>query len=365
MPPGTNPPFIITYNASSVPILRLGLSGKGLSEQQLFDLGVNFIRTQLATVQGASIPLPLSRREAAPDSGGSRSRRASVKGLSPNDVVNAISVQNLILPGGTSKIGDIEYDVRMNGGPTRSKSSTIFQSGPSAPRQSTFGTSRTCATATRDDEHRSCRRPARRHVDRIEVRKRVDPRHHSTRQGNAAPRSRLGCLPNCRSTTRRPVGVRQRSDSGRCPRSCHRRVLDRGHDPRVPRQFAQHGDHRRVDASVDPDMPIIVLSSLGETINIMTLGGLALAVGILVDDVTGGDREHQFASGAWQGAGAGDSGWCGPDCRAGLRFHAVHLLVFVPMFFLSKSNHKMNRGLQALDEDEFMTGEFPSLRYLT
>ena len=63
MPPGTNPPFIITYNASSVPILQLGLSGKGLSEQQLFDLGVNFIRTQLATVQGASIPLPYGGKQ--------------------------------------------------------------------------------------------------------------------------------------------------------------------------------------------------------------------------------------------------------------------------------------------------------------
>ena len=103
-PPGTQPPFIITYNASSVPVLQLALSGKGLSEQQLFDAGVNHIRTQLATVQGAAIPYPYSGKQ----------RQIQVdldlaalqaKGLAPADVVNAINVQNLILPSGTSKIG--------------------------------------------------------------------------------------------------------------------------------------------------------------------------------------------------------------------------------------------------------------------
>ena len=96
LPPGTTPPFIITYNASTVPILQLALSGKGLSEQQLGDIGLNFLRTGLVTISGVAIPYPY----------GGKQRQVQVdldtaalqsKGLSPLDVVNAITVQNLIL----------------------------------------------------------------------------------------------------------------------------------------------------------------------------------------------------------------------------------------------------------------------------
>ena len=104
LPPGTTPPLVITYSASSVPIIQLALSGGKLSEQQLFDYGVNFIRTRLITVPGCAIPYPY----------GGKQRQVQVdldtnalqsKGLSPLDVVNAISAQNIILPSGTSKIG--------------------------------------------------------------------------------------------------------------------------------------------------------------------------------------------------------------------------------------------------------------------
>src|SRR6266568_3886379 len=98
MPPGTNAPFIITYNASTVPILQLGLSGSGLSEQQLYDLGLNFIRVQLATVQGASIPLPYGGKQAQIQVD-LDPRALQANALSPTDVVNAIAAQNLILPG--------------------------------------------------------------------------------------------------------------------------------------------------------------------------------------------------------------------------------------------------------------------------
>ncbi len=116
LPPGTTPPFVMQYSASTVPVLQLGLSGKGLSEQRLFDLGANFIRVQLADVEGAAIPWPF----------GGKQRQVEVdldtaalqaKGLSPVDVVTAISSQNLILPSGTSKIGPYEYDVETNGSP--------------------------------------------------------------------------------------------------------------------------------------------------------------------------------------------------------------------------------------------------------
>src|SRR5438045_8003662 len=116
MPPGPPPPLIIQYSASNVPILQLGRSGKTLSEQQLYDLGLNFIRTQLATIQGAQVPLPY----------GGKSRQVMVdidpqklygKGLSPADVSNAVNAQNVILPAGTQKIDDREYNLGLNNGP--------------------------------------------------------------------------------------------------------------------------------------------------------------------------------------------------------------------------------------------------------
>ena len=116
LPPGITPPLIITYNASSVPILQLSLSSKTLSESQVSDLGMNFLRVGLATVQGASMPNPY----------GGKPRQIMVdidlsalqgKGLSPADVVNAISAENLILPSGTEKIGSTEYAVELNGSP--------------------------------------------------------------------------------------------------------------------------------------------------------------------------------------------------------------------------------------------------------
>jgi multidrug efflux pump subunit AcrB len=116
LPPGTTPPFVIQYNASSVPVLQLGLAGRGLNEQQLSDLGTNTIRTQLATVEGAQTPFPY----------GGKQRQIEVdldlnalqaKGLSPVDVVNAVSAQNLIAPSGTMKIDRFEYAIETNSAP--------------------------------------------------------------------------------------------------------------------------------------------------------------------------------------------------------------------------------------------------------
>src|SRR5260370_19943804 len=117
MPPGTVPPLSIAYNASSVPILQLALSGDGLSEQQLNDFATNFIRTQLATVPGAAVPWPYGgkQRQVIIDL---QLPALQAKGLSPADVVSAVATQNLILPGGTSKIGQFEYDVHLNGSPS-------------------------------------------------------------------------------------------------------------------------------------------------------------------------------------------------------------------------------------------------------
>ena len=115
-PPGTTPPFVLAYNASSVPILQLALSSDTLPEAQIFDLGNTILRTQLATVAGASMPYPY----------GGKQRQVQVdldpqalraNGLSPDDVVAAIGEQNLILPAGTEKIGDLEYFIKLNASP--------------------------------------------------------------------------------------------------------------------------------------------------------------------------------------------------------------------------------------------------------
>ena len=110
LPPGTTPPLIIAYSASSVPVLQLALSGQGLSEQQLNDYGLNFIRTQLITIPGAAVPYPYGGKQRQIQVDLNPAQLQS-KSLSALDVVNAITLQNLILPTGTAKIGSKEYDV--------------------------------------------------------------------------------------------------------------------------------------------------------------------------------------------------------------------------------------------------------------
>ncbi|MGA9592991.1 MAG: efflux RND transporter permease subunit, partial [Candidatus Acidiferrales bacterium] len=116
LPPGTTPPLVIQYSASDVPIIQLGLSGKGLTEAQLGDIGLNFLRTDLVTIPGVAIPYPYGgkQRQVEVDL---NPAELQAKGLSPLDVVNAIGLQNLILPAGTAKIGGYEYQVEMNGAP--------------------------------------------------------------------------------------------------------------------------------------------------------------------------------------------------------------------------------------------------------
>jgi CzcA family heavy metal efflux pump len=116
LPPGATPPLVAIYSASTVPVIQIGLTSESLSEQALFDFGNNFIRTQLATVRGVALPFPY----------GGKQRQIQVdldpqalqsKGLSPVDIVNAVNAQNLILPTGTAKLGTLEYTVEMNGSP--------------------------------------------------------------------------------------------------------------------------------------------------------------------------------------------------------------------------------------------------------
>ena len=189
LPPGTFPPFIIQYNASSVPVLQLGLSGQGLDEQQLFDLGHNSIRTQLATIEGAQTPYPY----------GGKQRQILVdidlaalqaKGLSPADVVNAIAAQNLIVPSGTSKIDRFEYEVETNSAPSsrRRPEQPAHQGGERRshlhPRRRPRARRLPAA-----DQHRPGRRQPRHPTDHHEDRLRFHARH-----GRRRPRSCAGGL---------------------------------------------------------------------------------------------------------------------------------------------------------------------------
>src|SRR6202040_1261114 len=117
MPAGITPPLILSFNASSVPILQLALSSNQLSETTLFDQATSFIRPQLASVAGAAIPLPYGGkgRQVQAD----RHQKAlHTYGISANDVVNALSIQNLITPVGTQKIGTFEYTINLNNSPS-------------------------------------------------------------------------------------------------------------------------------------------------------------------------------------------------------------------------------------------------------
>src|SRR5215510_9799133 len=116
LPPGATPPLILNYSASTVPIVQVALSGEGLTEQNLADVGINQLRTPLVTVQGAAIPYPF----------GGKQRQVQIdldptalqaRGLSGQDVANALAAQNLITPVGTQKIGEFEYTVQLNNSP--------------------------------------------------------------------------------------------------------------------------------------------------------------------------------------------------------------------------------------------------------
>jgi multidrug efflux pump subunit AcrB len=334
LPPGTTPPLVVVYTASSVPILQIALSGQGLSEQQLFDMGVNFIRTRLVTVQGAAIPYPY----------GGKQRQVQVdldfqalqsKGLSPLDVTNAISVQNLILPSGTSKIGPLEYNVEMNGSPR-----TVAELND-LPIKTVNG----ATIYIRDVAHVRDGFPPQTNIARVNGQRAALLSIQKT--GGA---STLDIIAN--------VKAMLPSIAAGLPPNLEMRPLA---DQSIFVRAAIDGVVRealiaacltglmiliflgswRSTVIIAISIPlsilssIIVMSALGETINIMTLGGLALAVGILVDDATveieninrnlalGKETEQAILDGAQQIAV--------PAFVSTLSI----CIVFVPMFFLT------------------------------
>jgi multidrug efflux pump subunit AcrB len=338
MPPGTVPPLIIQYSASSIPAIQIGLSSKTMSEQALFDVALNSVRTKLVTINGIAIPYPY----------GGKSRVVSVdldsqalqsRGLSPTDVVNAISAQNLILPGGTAKFGDTEYTVSMNGSPR------VLDELNDLPVRTTNG-----ATVYLGEV--------------AHVRDGFNPQTNIVRH-NGERGVLLSILKNGGASTLQIVDDLKNSLRDIAPTLPDGVDLVTLFDQSIFVKSAVTGvihegliaacltaamillflGNWRTTCIIAISIPLSVLSSilalyaLGETINIMTLGGLALAVGILVDDATvtienierylhmGHDLETAIMEGA------------GEIAIPALVSTLCICIVFVPMFFLTGVAH--------------------------
>jgi multidrug efflux pump subunit AcrB len=334
LPPGTTPPFIIQYNASSVPILQLGLSGQGLNEQQLNDLGQNNIRVQLATVEGAYTPFPY----------GGKQRQVQVdldlhaleaKGLSPVDVVNAVSAQNLIAPSGTMKIDRFEYAIETNSSPQ------LIDELNNLPVKVVNG----AVIYIRDVAHVRDGNPPQTNIVRVD-----------------GSRAILMSIMKIGSASTLDIisGVRAKLEQikGQLPPQLQINTLSdqsifvRGAIDGVVREAVIAAcltaimilvflGSWRSTIIIAVSIPLSILCSLSilamlrETINIMTLGGFALAVGILVDDATvaieninrnleaGKELEQSILDGSAQIA------------IPALVSTLAICIVFVPMFFLS------------------------------
>src|ERR1700691_5117731 len=285
LPPGTVPPLIISYSASTTPIVQLGLSSKTLPEQQLFDLGQNFLRNYLATVPGAATPFPY----------GGKIRQIQVDldlpklqayGLQPNDIVNAVNAQNIILPSGTIKMGSLEYNVEMNGTPeTIAELNTL-------PVKTLNGST----LYMRDGAH---------------IRDGFSPQTNIVRQdGNRGALMSIYKIGNS-STLDVVKGVKNivaQASQALPPELKITALFDQSLFVRASIYGVLRegliaaaltavmiliflGDWRptiviSISIPLSIFVSIILLGAIGQTINIMTLGGLALAVGILVDDAT-------------------------------------------------------------------------------
>ncbi|MGP8175999.1 MAG: efflux RND transporter permease subunit [Terracidiphilus sp.] len=334
LPPGSVPPFIIQYNASAVPILQLGVSGKGLNEQQLNDVARVNIGVQLATIEGAQTPFPY----------GGKSRQIQVdidlpalqaKGLSPADVVNAVNAQNLIVPSGTMKIDRTEYAVETNSAPL------IVDELNNLPIKAVNG----AVIYIRDVAHVRDGNPPQTNIVRVDGKRAIMMSVMKTGSAStldiiAGVRAKLESI---KDQLPPQLTVRYLSDQS---------IFVRGAINGVVREaiiaacltaimiLVFLGSWRSTFI-IAVSIPLSILCSLSilamlhETINIMTLGGFALAVGILVDDATvaieninrylesGRELEQSILDGSAQIA------------VPALVSTLAICIVFVPMFFLS------------------------------
>jgi multidrug efflux pump subunit AcrB len=285
MPPGTQPPLIVQYSASTVPILQYSFSSPKLSEQQLFDITVNQVRVGLATTPGAVVPYPY----------GGKQRVISVdlnlpglkaKNLSPQDVVSAINAQNLILPGGTAKVGATEYDIGVN------STVSLVDDLNHVPVKVVNG-----ATIELRDV--------------AQVHDGYTPQQSAVRQdgvraalltimksGNASTLDVVDhakkAMPGLMDKVTKDLQEKEFADQSLFVKAAVNGVLREGTIAAAltAMMILLFLGSWRSTVIIALSIPlsvlcsVAILSALGETINLMTLGGLALAVGILVDDAT-------------------------------------------------------------------------------
>src|SRR6202522_782137 len=334
LPPGTLPPLIINYSASSVPILQLGLSGEGLSEQQLNDMGQNFVRPQLVTVPGAVIPWPY----------GGKQRQVMIdlnqnllqsKGVSPQDVLNAVADQNLVLPGGTAKIDEFEYDVLMNASPktvAELNDLPIKQVGRATVYLRDVANVRDGfapqTNIVRQDGHRGVllsilKAGTASTISVVKGVRELLPRVAQT----LPPQLKIQPLADQSIFVSAAVsGVIREAIIAACLTALMILLF-----------LGSWRSTLIIGISIPLSIltSVIVLSLLGQTINIMTLGGLALAVGILVDDatVTIENIERYFEEGHPQREAILDG--AAQIAIPALVSTLCICIVFLPMFFLA------------------------------
>jgi len=336
LPPGTTPPFIIQYNASSVPIMQLGLSGQGLSETQLNDVATTTIRVQMATVEGAQMPFPYGgkQRQILVDLD---PEALQARGMSPADVVTAITNQNVIAPAGTVKFDKFEYQVETNSAPS------LIEGLNNMPIKAVNGT----VVYIRDVAHVRDGNPPQTNIVRVNGRRGVIM--NLLKVGSA---STLDIIKNVRAILDDPSFKGQLPPTMRIDALVDQSIFVRAAISGVVREaiiaacltavmiLVFLGSWRStliiaVSIPLSILCSLILLYALHETVNIMTLGGMALAVGILVDDATveieninrnleqGKEIEQAILDGAAQIAT--------PALVSTLSI----CIVFVPMFLLS------------------------------
>ncbi len=334
LPPGIAPPIILNYSASAVPVLQLGMNGQGLSEQQLFDFSVNTVGIQLATVPGTAVPFPF----------GGKPRQVSVnidipalqaKGLSPVDVINAISTQNLALPSGSVKLGPTEYNVEMNG------STNTIAALNNVPIRTTNG----ATIYVRDVAYVSDGFSPQINIARMDGQRGVMVAIYKI--GGASTLDVVSKvyakLPHIASLLPPQLKITPLFDQSIFVRAAVQGVVREALLAACLTALMILlflGSWRStliiaVSIPLSILVSIFALSALHETINLMTLGGLALAVGILVDDATveieninrnlgqGKETTQAILDGAQQIA-----------VPAFVSTLAI-CIVFVPMFFLT------------------------------
>jgi multidrug efflux pump subunit AcrB len=285
LPAGITPPYVLSYNASSVPILNLALSSKKLPQDKLFDLGQNFIRPQLATVNGAALPSPYGGKilQAQVDLD---QRAMQSHNVSADDVVNAISAQNLVLPAGTQKIGKFEWNVGLNASPT------MLDRINDLPVKKVDGT----VIHVRDVAYAHDGSPPQTNIVRVNGARAV-----LMSILNAGSASTLDIIAGVKARLPRieaglPSGLDLHTVGDQSPfiRAAVSGVVREGAIAAALTglMILLFLGSWRSTIIIMIEIPLAILFSLatlsllGETINVMTLGGLALAVGILVDDGT-------------------------------------------------------------------------------